>query len=59
MHKEIAFYENKEKKCECNKCELSDTCQYEYKYLRLPCEEGGLGLCKKLKKQEGQSWKEK
>lgn len=41
-------YENKDKKCECWKCELKDTCQYVDKFQRLPRISGGLGLCKKL-----------
>ncbi len=45
-------YKNEDKKCECWKCELKDTCQYRDKYQRLPrTNPGALGLCKKL--QEG------
>ena len=42
-------YENKDKKCECWKCELEITCPYKDKYQRLPrTVPGALGLCKKL-----------
>ncbi len=42
-------YENKDKKCECWKCELKSTCQYKDKYQRLPrSHSGALALCKKL-----------
>jgi|GEM_PF-2120737 len=42
-------YENKDKKCECWKCELEITCPYKDKYQRLPrSRSGALGLCKKL-----------
>lgn len=42
-------YDNKDKKCECNKCELKDKCPYKDKYQRLPrTNPGALGLCKKL-----------
>lgn len=42
-------YDNKDKKCECCKCELKDNCNYKYKYQRLPrTVSGALGLCKKL-----------
>lgn len=43
-------YKNEDKKCECGKCELKDSCQYKNKYQRLHREDGGLSLCKKLKK---------
>lgn len=44
-----ARYENKDKKCECQKCELQETCPYRDKYQRLPrTAPGALGLCKKL-----------
>lgn len=43
------IYENKDKKCECWKCELKDKCQYKDKYSRFPrTAPGALGLCKKL-----------
>lgn len=42
-------YENEDKKCECWKCELKDTCPYKDKYQRLPrTNRGALGLCPKL-----------
>lgn len=44
-------YENKNRKCECFKCELKHAekpCPYHDKFQRLPREAGGLGLCKKL-----------
>ena len=45
----VSFYENKDKKCECWKCELQGTCQYKDKFQRLPrSNRGSLGLCKKL-----------
>lgn len=28
-------YENKDKKCECSKCELKDTCNYKDKLRRM------------------------
>ena len=45
-------YTNKDKKCECGKCELKGTCPYKDKYLRLPrTNPGALGLCKKLERE--------
>lgn len=41
-------YENKDKKCECWKCEKKETCQYRDKFQRLSKMDGGLELCKKL-----------
>lgn len=47
------IYENKDKKCECWKCEKKDTCQYKDKYQRLPrTAQGALGLCPKISKEE-------
>ncbi|MHC1749450.1 MAG: hypothetical protein AB9856_14355 [Cellulosilyticaceae bacterium] len=43
-------YENKDKKCECWKCEKSGKCPHKDKYQRLPrTAAGALGLCPKLK----------
>lgn len=43
------IYDNKDKMCECWKCELKSTCPYVDKYQRLPRNgRGTLGLCKKL-----------
>lgn len=45
------IYKNEDKRCECWKCELKDTCNYKDKYQRLPrTSPGALGLCPKLKK---------
>lgn len=42
-------YKNEEKKCECNKCELKETCVHKDSFARLPrTVKGALGLCKKL-----------
>ena len=44
------MYENKDKQCECYKCELAEKCNYYEKYQRLPkTAPGALGLCPKLK----------
>lgn len=46
---EKKIYKNEDRKCECWKCELQDTCVYRNKYQRLPrSTPGALGLCKKL-----------
>lgn len=44
------MYKNEDRKCECYKCELEDTCNYKDKYQRLPRDlaKGALGLCPKL-----------
>lgn len=44
-------YENKDRKCECEKCEMLSTCKVTGKYQRLPRDlaPGALGLCPKLK----------
>lgn len=47
----MELYENKQKKCECWKCEINGTCQYKDKFQRLP-KPTGLGLCKKLKDED-------
>lgn len=45
------IYSNKDRKCECWKCELKSNCQYADKFQRLPrTVHGALGLCKKLNK---------
>lgn len=41
-------YENRDKKCECYKCELIEDCIHKEAYRRMPRDVGGLGLCKKL-----------
>lgn len=47
------MYENKDRKCECHKCELNITCQYVDKYQRLGREhKGALALCKKLSENQ-------
>ena len=46
-------YENNDRQCECNKCELSGKCVYNEKYQRLGREDGGLGKCAKLKENNG------
>ncbi|MBK5243712.1 MAG: hypothetical protein JJE18_01575 [Eubacteriaceae bacterium] len=46
----MAEYENKDRKCECWKCELSGKCAYKDKFQRLPDE---LGKCAKLPKNSG------
>lgn len=47
------FYENKDRQCECFKCELNNTCPYVDKYQRLGRENrGALALCKKLKENQ-------
>lgn len=45
------IYENKNQKCECWKCEKSETCPYKDKFQRHPRSvSGALGLCPKLPK---------
>lgn len=47
------FYKNKDRKCECYKCELNTTCPYADKYQRLGREhKSALGLCKKLEENQ-------
>lgn len=47
------MYENKDRQCECYKCELNTTCPYVDKYQRLGREHrGALGLCKKLEENQ-------
>lgn len=47
------MYENKDRQCECYKCELNTTCPYVDKYQRLGRENrGALGLCKKLEENQ-------
>ena len=38
----------REDACNCYECELIETCEYINKLQRLPRNQGGLGLCKKL-----------
>lgn len=47
-------YLNVDRKCECWKCELKNTCPYADKYQRLPRDTspGALDLCKKLNKED-------
>lgn len=47
------MYENKDRKCDCYRCELNANCPYVNKYQRLGKEhKGALGLCKKLKENQ-------
>ena len=47
------MYENKDRQCECYKCEFNTTCPYVDKYQRLGREhKGALGLCKKLEENQ-------
>lgn len=52
MKPKTFIYKNKNNWCECWVCELNNTCQYKDKFQRLPREQGGLGLCKKLAKED-------
>ncbi len=45
----MSTYKNEDRKCECWKCELKDSCKYKDKFQRLHRNDGGLGLCKKLR----------
>ena len=45
---EVATKEKERRACNCDTCDLKDTCQYVYKFQRLPRVSGGLGLCKRL-----------
>lgn len=45
---ETETYKNEDRKCECLKCEMRDSCIHNGAFRRLPKEVGGLGLCKKL-----------
>jgi hypothetical protein len=47
------IYENKDRKCECWKCELADKCVYRDRFQALPRENGGLGKCAKLTENNG------
>ncbi|WP_409969573.1 hypothetical protein RFF05_06585 [Bengtsoniella intestinalis] len=38
-------YENKDRKCECHKCDANKACVYAWKFQRLGKEQGGLGKC--------------
>ena len=49
----MEIYENKDRKCECHKCELSDKCVYKDKHQRIGRESGGLSKCAKLKENNG------
>lgn len=42
------IYQNKDKKCDCSKCEISHICNYKNKFQRLSREKGGLEMCLKL-----------
>ena len=46
----IEIYTNTDSRCECWRCELQSRCLVESSYKRLPLEYGGLGQCRKLKK---------
>lgn len=50
---EKEFYENKDRKCECWKCELADKCVYRDRFQAFPKEAGGLGKCAKLPENNG------
>lgn len=39
---------------ECYKCEKADRCPYKNIMQRLPRENGGLGLCPKIKKEDSE-----
>lgn len=48
------IYKNEDRKCECYKCELEDSCNFRDKYQRLPRDiaKGALGLCPKLEENQ-------
>jgi hypothetical protein len=48
MKENAWYYENRDKKCECHKCELKEDCIHRGAYRRMPSDVGGLGLCRKL-----------
>ncbi len=50
----LEIYENKDRKCECWRCELSEKCVYKDRFQRLGTEiKGALGKCAKLKENKG------
>ncbi len=46
-------YENRDRKCECYRCELKTECVYLERFQRFGTEQGGLGKCAKLKENKG------
>ena len=55
MEKQI--YQNKDKKCECHKCEMTaETCKHWEACRRMTEKVGGLGLCPKLPKEDRPSY---
>ncbi|PKM58890.1 MAG: hypothetical protein CVU99_16255 [Firmicutes bacterium HGW-Firmicutes-4] len=51
----MEVYENKDRECECFKCEIVEKCIYRTKYQRLPSDlyPGALNKCPKLPENKG------
>ncbi len=47
------IYTNESRECECHLCEKKDDCYIADRFQRHPKEHGGLGLCLKLRENEG------